>query len=136
MISKDSLNQLQTTLRAEIMEQMEQNDVLGMAIALIGREGILWTEGFGFTDRTMRQAATPDSLFNLQSSGKMVNATTFLRIMERGLVTLDTPLMEVYPEFHVNDRYDGQQYRKITFRGSGRRGRCVLVSRGTLIDSL
>ena len=116
MITKLNLNQVKSTLSAEIEEKRKQNNITGMAISLVGREGILWTKGFGHTDTSQTQPATPDSLFNLQSSGKMVNATTFLRIMQRGLVTLDTTLIEVYPEFHVNDRLDGQQYRQITFR--------------------
>lgn len=116
MLTKTSLDKVRTALQQAIREQMEQNDISGMAISLVGSEGILWTEGFGHTDRGNSVRATPDSLFNLQSSGKMVNATTFLRIMQKGMVDLETPLIDVYPEFHVNDRWDGQQYRKITFR--------------------
>ena len=116
MIPKGNLTKMLNTLLNEGNEQIETNNIAGMAVALVQREGIIWAQGFGHTDNSRQQAATPDSLFNLQSSGKMINTAAFLRVMQQGLVNLDTHLIDIYPEFHLNDRYDGQQYKKITYR--------------------
>lgn len=116
MLSKASLTKVQSQLRTEIQQAMQDNDIPGMAISLVNHEGILWAEGFGYTDRSQQQPATADSLFNLQSSGKMINAATFFRVAQQGLVSMDTPLTEVYPDLQLNDRWGGQEYRKITFR--------------------
>lgn len=116
MLSKTNLEFVQTSLQEEIKGKMARNNIAGLAISVVGPEGIYWTEGFGYTNQNKQVRATPDSLFNLQSSGKMVNTAAFLRLMQKGLIDLNTLLIEVYPEFFVNDRWDGQQYRKITYR--------------------
>lgn len=116
MHKKKCVEKVQSALQKEIQEKIEKNNIPGLAISLIGRDGILWTQGFGHTNHDKNTPATPDSRFNLQSSGKMVNTAVFLRLMQKGQINLETRLVDVYPEFHVNDRWDGQQYRKITYR--------------------
>ncbi|MFN2143966.1 MAG: serine hydrolase domain-containing protein [Anaerolineales bacterium] len=116
MISETSVTKVKNSLHAELQDAVENKGITGLAIALVGREGILWTEGFGYTDNTRQQAATPDSLFNLQSSGKMLNTAAFFRLAQQGLISLDTRLVEVYPEVVLHDRIDGQQYKQITYR--------------------
>ena len=116
MNKKSSITNVQSALSADLQEAVDNQGITGLAIALVGRDGLLWTEGFGFTDNTRKQPATPDSLFNLQSSGKMLNTAAFLRLAQKGLISLETPLIEVYPDLILHDRFDGQQYRKITYR--------------------
>lgn len=47
--------------------------------------------------------ATTDSMFQLASITKTYTATVFMRLVEQGLVTLDTPVIEVLPDFKVAD---------------------------------
>ncbi len=116
MLTENELAKIKEELGQEIAETLEKNDIPGLALSLVGREGILWTEGFGHTDKSHRQKATPDSLFNLQSSGKAINAVAFLRGVQRGVLKLDDKLKKYYPELRLNDRWDGKEADKITFR--------------------
>ena len=47
--------------------------------------------------------ATTDSMFQLASVTKPYTATVFMRLVEQGLATLDTPVVEVLPDFRVAD---------------------------------
>lgn len=46
---------------------------------------------------------TTDSLFQIGSVSKPYTATVLMRLMEQGLTTLDTPVVDVLPEFRVAD---------------------------------
>jgi CubicO group peptidase (beta-lactamase class C family) len=47
--------------------------------------------------------ATTDSLFQIGSITKVYTATMVMRLLDQGLTTLDTPVVEVLPEFRVAD---------------------------------
>ncbi len=46
-----------------------------------------------------QRKVTPETLFDLASLTKLFTATAFLRLVDRGLVTLDAPVTRVVPEF-------------------------------------
>jgi CubicO group peptidase (beta-lactamase class C family) len=58
-------------------------------------------------------AATTDSLFQIGSITKVYTATMVMSLVEQGLTTLDTPVIEVLPEFRVADE---QVSRQVTLR--------------------
>src|SRR5262245_8031228 len=68
-------------LIARIKEQcpqtMAQDNVPGLAIALVEGDTPVWAEGFGYTDRNNQTKVTADTLFNLQSISKTYTATGF-----------------------------------------------------------
>lgn len=53
----------------------------------------------GVLNRTTNTPATPDSLFQIGSITKVWTATQLLVLAERGHVTLETPVVDVLPEF-------------------------------------
>jgi CubicO group peptidase (beta-lactamase class C family) len=58
-------------------------------------------------------AATTDSLFQLGSITKVYTATVLLRLVDQGLASLDTPVVEILPEFRVADP---EVSRRVTLR--------------------
>lgn len=105
-------------LREEIEEVVKREKILGLAIALVDEERIIWSEGFGFTDTTKKDIVTADTLFSTQSMGKSITATTFMILASKGLIDLDDPIRKHYPEFTVNTKFGNQdeEIEKITFR--------------------
>ena len=60
----------------------------------------LWYQAYGYLDPQEQRFSTPiDGLFDLASLTKLFTATTFMRLAERGLVSLDTPVCEVIAQF-------------------------------------
>lgn len=103
-------------LQSEIPENMKGKNIPGLAIALVSKKGTIWEEGFGYTDMSHQQAVNTGTLFSLQSTTKTVTTVAFLLAVQDGLVELDAPLVNYYPEFTAYSRYGTDQYKKVTFR--------------------
>jgi CubicO group peptidase (beta-lactamase class C family) len=61
-------------LERYIPEYMHEQDIPGVAIALIRDGEVVWTEGFGVTNVLTRQPITPETLFEVASNSKVVTA--------------------------------------------------------------
>lgn len=103
-------------LREEIPQKMKKQNIPGLAVAMVSKNETLWCEGFGYTDMSHTQAVNTDTLFSLQSTTKAVTTVAFLLAVQKGLGSLDDPLVTVYPEFTVNSRFGKDEYKRITFR--------------------
>ena len=97
-------------------EMMVEREVPGLSIALVDREGILWSAGFGYTDYSRKTAVTTDTLFNICSMSKTITATALMIAVQDGLVELDVPIIEYLPLFTVNSRFEENPETKITLR--------------------
>ena len=49
---------------------MAKKDITGASIALVDGEDIVWSEGFGYTDRSRKVKVTADTLFHAGSISK------------------------------------------------------------------
>ncbi|MEJ2350138.1 MAG: serine hydrolase, partial [Anaerolineales bacterium] len=85
-------------LESFIPEYMRQEDIPGVAIALIRDGEVVWTEGFGVTNALTRQPVTAETLFEVASKSKVVTAYIALRMVDQGLLSLDEPLNAYLPE--------------------------------------
>lgn len=111
-----SIDTIKEKLKKDIRNAMKEQKILGFAISLVDKTGILWSEGFGYTDHTKTRRVDADTLFSIQSTGKTITATAFLRAVQKGLINLDDTLITYYPDFTVNHRFDSDEVSKITFR--------------------
>ncbi|MHA2197024.1 MAG: serine hydrolase domain-containing protein, partial [Promethearchaeota archaeon] len=100
----------------DIKTAMEKGNIPGLAVSLIDKDGILWIEGFGFTDQSKSRKVDPDTIFCIGSTTKPITAVAFLRAVQKGFVNLDDFLISYYPEFTINSTYGANEVNKITFR--------------------
>lgn len=94
----------------------EDNKIPGLSIALVDRESLIWTAGFGHTDYDCKTPVTADTIFSIQSMSKTFTATAVMMAVQDGLVDLDTPITEYLPDFKVKSRFEEDPERKITLR--------------------
>ncbi len=85
-------------LERYIPEYMRQENIPGVAIALIRDGEMVWTEGFGVANGLTRQPVTPETLFEVASNSKVVTAYIALRLVDQGVLSLDAPLNAYLPE--------------------------------------
>lgn len=83
-------------LAAEIPRWMEQCDIPGLAIAVIGDGEIAWAEGFGITSAGNPVPVTKDTVFEVASLSKPVFALAYLKLVEERGLDLDRPLAETF----------------------------------------
>lgn len=90
--STDPTQDIVNDLQRFIPEYMNQKRIPGAAIALIRDGQVAWTEGFGATNTITRGPITPETLFEVASSSKVVTAYIALRLVDQGRLSLDEPL--------------------------------------------
>ena len=112
----ENIDELKEEIRKDIQEGMKKFKIPGTTIAIVDKDDILWSEGFGFTDNTKSKKVNADTLFMIGSLSKAYTVTAFLRAMQKGKIDLDDPLKKHYPEFTMNMRYGDEELDKITFR--------------------
>lgn len=84
-----------------IPKRMEEANVPGFSIALIRDAELLWSRGFGVKSTASKEPVTTDTVFSVQSLSKPVFAYATLKMYERRLLDLDTPLTEYLPEPYI-----------------------------------
>jgi CubicO group peptidase (beta-lactamase class C family) len=104
------------TYRQVIREQMKAQRIPGIAIALVTGDDVLWSEGFGCTDRSCRSPVTVATPFSIQSMSKAVTATAVMLAVQDGVLDLDTPISVYLPGFTVRSVFDERPQGLITLR--------------------
>ena len=102
--------------RASVPEIMDKGNIPGAALALVDDQGILWTEGFGYTGGKKKRPVMPDTPFMICGMSKLITATAVMLAVQDGLVKLDEPITTYLPDFRVNSRYEDHPEQKITLR--------------------
>lgn len=103
-------------LKDQIPLLIKQNNIPGLAIALVNGEKLVWAEGFGYTDLSNTGRVSADTVFSLQSISKTYTATGFMLAVDKGWLKLDEPLRKYLPKFTVKSRFGMGEADRITFR--------------------
>jgi CubicO group peptidase (beta-lactamase class C family) len=102
--------------RAQIPRLIARQGLPGLAIVVVDERGVVWVEGFGYTDRDHAKAVTPDTIFAVQSTSKTFTAAAVLLAVQAGLLDLDVPITTYLPDFTIHSIFEEHPERKITLR--------------------
>lgn len=105
-----------------IQKEMKDNDIVGLSIALVDDQKILWQQGFGYADRKNKIKATPDTVYRAGSISKLFNGMAAMKLVEAGKMDIDRPLVTYLPQFKIKSRFgntDGITPRTILTHHSG-----------------
>ena len=89
-----------------IRDQMAEHDIVGLSIALVDDQRIVWSQGFGFADEGKDIQAGPQTVYRAGSITKLFTATAVMQLVEQGRLDIDHPLREYVPEFQVHTRFE------------------------------
>src|SRR4026207_1193776 len=84
LMASDDIADVIAKYREEIPQRMQQENVSGLAIAVVDDQHILWAEGFGYTDWDEKIPVTPSTLFSIQSMSKSFTATAVMFAVQDG----------------------------------------------------
>jgi CubicO group peptidase (beta-lactamase class C family) len=74
---------------AGIKEIMEQNNVIGLSVAVVKKGKIIYTHSFGSKDVETNTALTDDCLFRIASISKSFSATSIMQLVEAKKLSLE-----------------------------------------------
>jgi CubicO group peptidase (beta-lactamase class C family) len=80
-----------------------EHDVPGAQVATLAPDGTIQAIATGTTSRTTNVEVTTDTLFQYGSISKIWTTTLVMQLVDDALLTLDTPITEVLPQFRVKD---------------------------------
>ncbi len=83
-------------------EQLAYHGRPGLAIAVVHRDGPVWSAGFGVADLETRMPVTPATPFRIGSVSKLFTATAVLKLRDAGRLRLDDPVVRHLPWFRVD----------------------------------
>jgi len=85
-------------LEKQIPQVMEEHKVPALSIAIIQDAKLFWHGAFGVKERGAKDAVDNDTLFEAASVSKTVFAYAVMKLCEKGVMNLDTPLTKYTTE--------------------------------------
>jgi len=82
---------------------IERWNIPGAAVAVVNDGEIVFAEGFGVKEVGGNDPVTPDTLFSIGSTTKPITAIMAATLVDDGLITWDTPVVRVMPQFQLSD---------------------------------
>lgn len=104
---------LLTSLEEFIARYMEAFAVPGAVVGVVHGDSLVYAKGFGVADPATGAAMTPETQVMIGSTGKSLTTLLMGTLVDDGLMTWDTPVQQLYPDFRV---LDPELSRTITMR--------------------
>jgi CubicO group peptidase (beta-lactamase class C family) len=99
------LNTKKEALIAELEEAvpklMEKANIPGLSIAVIRKGEIIWDKGFGVKSTKTGEPANAETIFEAASLTKPLFAYAALRLVDEGVLDLDTSLIKYLPQENI-----------------------------------
>ena len=92
-------------MRWYIKKQMEDNEIMGLSIALVDDQKIVWSEGFGYADKAKGIKAAPETRYRAGSITKLFTTMATMKLAEEGKVNIDKPFRKYLPGFSIKSRF-------------------------------
>ncbi len=90
-------------LETYIISALEQYKVPGAAVSIVQDGEIVYAEGFGIRDPATGEPVTPETRMMIGSTSKTLTTLLMAALVDAGLMSWDTPVADVLPDFAVAD---------------------------------
>lgn len=86
-----------------IVDRMKYYNVPGLSIAVIKDYKIDWAKGYGLADTAKKITVTTQTMFSAGSISKLLMASTALKLVEQGKISLDSPINNYLKSWKIAD---------------------------------
>jgi CubicO group peptidase (beta-lactamase class C family) len=86
-------------------KEMKRNKVMGVSIAIVDDQKVIWAQGFGFSDAKNKIPATSETVYRIGSISKLFTVMAAMKLAEQGQVDIDRPLKNYLPQFSIRSRF-------------------------------
>ncbi len=90
-------------LEAFIGKYMAAFGIPGAAVGIVQNGELVYAQGFGMADPATGAPVKPDTRMMIGSTGKSLTTMMMGTLVDDGLMSWDTPAVELYPPFRVKD---------------------------------
>ncbi len=89
-----------------IEKKMDEDDIVGLSIALVDDQTLVWADGFGWADVENKIKTTPRTVYRVGSITKLFTATAAMQLAEQGKIDIDQPLKTALPSLSIKSRFN------------------------------
>ena len=114
-VAQDSFAAAIQRFENQIAVDVSADGVGAITAAVVVGNSVVWARGFGWADADLRAPAGVETIYRTGSISKTFTAVLLMQLVERGLLALDDPVVEHFPEFAQLDGPE-EQVRAVTFR--------------------
>ena len=94
-------------LDAFVTKEVAEKKLPALSIALVDDQAIVWSKGYGFTDRDKTTPATADTVYRVGSVSKLFTDIAVMQLVEQGKIDLDAPVKKYLPDFAPKGEHAG-----------------------------
>ena len=98
---------INSTKLDSIFNEAVNSDIPGVSAAVVAKEESLYQGHFGFADLNQNKPIDDSSLFRIASMTKAVTSVCIFQLIEKGVISLDSPLKNFFPEVSEKKIIDG-----------------------------
>lgn len=88
-----------------IKKEMKRLKVQGVSIALLDKDSVVWTEGFGYADKENNIRAMPSTKYMIGSVTKLFTALGVMQLQELNKLSINDPLQKHLPQFNIKSHF-------------------------------
>jgi len=88
-------------LEQAVRRILHKYNVPGAGIALVSKEGVIWSGGIGDADVAAGRPVTAETVFRVGSTSKTLIAMALLKLQEEGKLSLERTVKDIVPEITI-----------------------------------
>jgi len=88
-----------------VPKHMKEYKTVGLSIALVDNQKIVWQKGYGYADKSNDIKATPKTRYRAGSITKLFTGMATMKLVEECKMNIDKPLKTYLSEFNIKSRF-------------------------------
>jgi CubicO group peptidase (beta-lactamase class C family) len=101
-LSDKAKNKIDSTYNA----LLKKNKVIGLSLAIVDKDGIIYSKGYGLSDVKNKVEATDKTIYRIGSMTKSFTALSIMQLQEKNLVNTNSSLRVYLPELKIQSRFN------------------------------
>jgi CubicO group peptidase (beta-lactamase class C family) len=105
LLTQGQVDHAVASLDGLVTDAMDRTGVPGVAVAVVYRDQVVYSRGFGVREVGRPEPVDPDTVFQLASVSKPLASTVIAGVVGQGRIGWDDPVKASDPSFALNDPY-------------------------------
>ncbi|MEW7278162.1 serine hydrolase domain-containing protein [Aquimarina sp. 2201CG1-2-11] len=102
---KDYYTIINDSLTKDLESAFEKDAIIGFSVSIVDDKGLIYENGFGYTDIELTKKYTPNTTQNIASISKTLIGISLLKAQELGKLDLNEPINKYLPFKIINPNY-------------------------------
>lgn len=112
-VANDGIFNKVTSIEPFLESVLQDYHAAGYAVAVVNKDSIVYSKGFGWRDVDNKKPVSPNTLFPIGSSTKAFTAALVGKLVDEGKVSLDSPVVNYLPALRF---YTSELTNRVTLR--------------------